>query len=226
MKKIKWAICDDASYYCYIHKTRLEDFDNLEFVGSCQSAKEAKELVLLKKPDVLLMDIQMETQTAGIDILPSLKEASPDLKIIMLTSHDDEKYIYDSFVAGADNYLLKDTVSSELIASSITDTFNGDPKVSSKIAQILADRAKNTEKGIQSLLYVFEIMSKLSQSEYEILKMLYNGCTYSEISKKRFVAESTVRNHITRILSKFDNYHSMKNLISDLHELRIFDYIK
>ena len=86
-------------------------------------------------------------------------------------------------------------------------------------------KTKSVETGMKSIMYAFEVMSRLSQSEYEILKDLYNNKCYKDIAKKRFIAESTVRNHITRILKKFE-FTNMKELISVLKEIKIFDYLR
>lgn len=224
MKKIRWAICDDADFFCYIYKTKLENVEDLEFAGCCMRAADAPSMVKEHMPDVLLLDIQIETVTAGIDVIPALKAAAPNMKIIMLTSYDDENYIYKAFANGADSYLLKDASSVDLIVSTIVTAYENKATVPPKIAQIIAKKAHTVESSMKSLLYVFEIMSTLSKSEYEILKALYNGDSYKDISSKRFVTESTVRNHVTRILKKF-NSPSMKKLIADLKEIGIFNYL-
>lgn len=221
--KIKWAICDDADYFCYIYQTALEKEERLEFVGYCNSGVECPAFVSRVKPDILLLDIQMETKTAGIEIIPTLKQIAPQLKIIILTSYNDENYIFQAFANGADSYLLKDTTD-EQVAETIIHAYENKSVLPAEIAHVLANKTRNIETSVKSLLYMFEIMSKLSKSEYEILKAAYFGESYKDMAAKRFVAESTIRNHITRILKKF-NSPSMKVLIENLRELEIFKYL-
>ncbi len=223
MKKIKWAICDDADYFCYIYKTTLEKDNRFEFVGYCLKAADCSALVEREHPDVLLLDIQIETNTAGIDIIPELKQIAPAMKIIILTSYNDENYIFQAFANGADSYLLKDTAK-EQAAATIAKVYNNENMLPPEIAHTLANKTRTVETRMKSLLYMFEIMSKLSQSEYEVLKAAYNGISYKDIAASRFVTESTIRNHITRILKKFDS-PSMKTLVQNLRELGIFDYL-
>ena len=224
MEKIKWAVCDDAFYSCYIYVSKLESIEALESVGHCLKSADLPDLIRTKEPDVLLLDIQMESTTSGIDIIPIIKTIKPDLKIIMLTGYDNEDYIYQAFANGADNYLLKDISLAEQIASTIMDVYQGTAHVPTGIAKRLANKTKRVETGMQSLLYMFEIMTKLSPSEYDILKTLYNGESYKQIASSRFITDSTLRNHISRILKKFKS-PSMKALLPALQELHVFEYL-
>ncbi len=225
MRKIKWAMCDDASYSCYIYTTKLENVDVLESVGYCLSSADLPDFIKEKDPDVLLLDIQMESATSGIDIIPVIKAIKPALKIIMLTGYDYEDYVYQAFVNGADNYLLKEVSSAEQIATMIIHVFQETADVPADIAKRLASKTKRVESGMQSLLYTFEIMTKLSPAEYDILKALYNGESYKDIASSRFISDSTLRNHISRILKKF-NAPSVKALLPKLQALHVFEYLR
>ena len=120
MDKIKVAICDDAPYVIDCLKMKM-DWPEIEVTGISYSALDCINMLSSANADVLLIDIQMETPTAGIDIIPSVKSAFPNLKIIMLTSFDDENYIFKAFSQGADNYILK---SFDIdICKTIKDTF-------------------------------------------------------------------------------------------------------
>lgn len=93
------------------------------------------------------------------------------------------------------------------------------------IAKRLANKTKRVETGMQSLLYMFEIMTKLSPSEYDILKAHYiTAESYKQIASSRFITDSTLRNHISRILKKFKS-PSMKALLPALQELHVFEYL-
>lgn len=123
------------SHSCYIYISKLESIEALESVGHCLKSADLPDLIRTKDPDVLLLDIQMESTTSGIDIIPIIKTIKPDLKIIMLTGYDNEDYIYQAFANGADNYLLKDISLAEQIASTIMDVYQGTCPCSNRYCQ-------------------------------------------------------------------------------------------
>ena len=89
-KKIRLALCDDMEAFCRCLKRSFEKEPDIEVVGIAGSAAKCLELVRAEKPDVLLLDMQMEMYDSGAEIIPSLKEVSPDTKIIMLTIHHED----------------------------------------------------------------------------------------------------------------------------------------
>ena len=95
MKKINVLICDDAEYVCDIISEHLRSAPDIEVMGFAHNSAEVVEL-MEKKPDVLLLDIQMESDMAGIECIPKILEKSPNTKIVMLTSFDNEDYVYSA----------------------------------------------------------------------------------------------------------------------------------
>lgn len=220
---IRWAICDDADYICINFQMDLGLYKEFEFVGKANDSTACLELVRQTRPDILLLDIQMETETSGVDIIPQLKDDSPKTKIIMITSFDDSEYIFAAFANGADSYLLK-TTPADKIAEAMTLVHENSTMLPPEIAQKLASKSKQIAHTQKSLLYTAEIMAHLSASEYMILKEICAGHSYKEIAVLRFVDISTVRTHASRIIKKF-GANSMNEVVQTIRDLNIIDWL-
>lgn len=220
MEKIRIAVCDDFKEILEYIEFFCAKEEDVECVATASGSEECIKMVEEYKPDILLLDIQMETDDAGIQLLPRLLEIHPQMKIIILTAHLEDEYIFSTFALGVSNYMLKSLPFSEML-DIIREVAQDRTVVRPEIAKVLAS---NSMKMKSSLLYLINILVKLSPSEFEILKDLYDGLSYSEISKKRYVSMSTVKNHALRILKKND-FHSMKELVTELRNLKIFDLI-
>lgn len=218
---IRWAICDDADYLCRNFQLDLSVFDNFKFEGKANNTTECLELVKNIEPDILLLDIQMQEERTGIDIIPEIKDISPKTKVIMITSFDDSEYIFNAFANGADNYVSK-TEKIDYIVKTIIDVYNNDSVLRPEIAQILANKSKQVANMQKSMLHLIEIISKLSTSEYMIFKAVCLGKTYKQIASENFIDVSTVRTHGSRIIKKF-NAKSMDEVVKAINELNIMD---
>ena len=139
----------------------------------------------------------------------------------MITSFDDSEYIFNAFANGADNYVSK-TENIDFIVKTIINVYNNDSVLRPEIAQILANKSKQVANMQKSMLYLIEIISKLSTSEYMILKALCLGKTYKQIASENFIDASTVRTHGSRIIKKF-NAKSMDEVVNAINELNVLD---
>ncbi len=220
---IHWAICDDAEYLCKSFEWAFENESNLVFEGFATDEQSCLELVREKKPEILLQDIQMEAPTTGIEIIPKLKEIMPELKIIMLTNYDDNNYIFSAFVNGATDYVLK-TLSNQEILQALYNVSENRSSLRPEIAQKLVQKSKEIQKQNLSLVYAINMLTKLSTSEFEVLKQSYYGESYKQIAETRFVDVSTIRTLASRIIKKF-HYNNMKELVKALTKLNIFEYL-
>lgn len=220
---IHWAICDDAEYLCKSFEWAFENETDLVFEGFATDEQSCLKLIREKKPDILLQDVQMEEPTTGIDIIPKIKELMPDLKIIMLTNYDDDNYVFSAFVNGATDYVLK-TQPNQDILKAIRDVSENKTSLRPEIAQKLVKKSNEIQKQNLSLVYAINMLTKLSTSEFEVLKQCYYGDSYKQIAETRFVDVSTVRTLASRIIKKFE-YDSMKNLVKALSKLKVFEYL-
>lgn len=220
---IHWAICDDAEYLCKSFEWAFEAEPELVFEGYATDGEACLALVREKRPDILLLDIQMEEPNTGIDLLPRLKEIMPELKVIMLTNYDDDNYIFSAFVNGATDYVLK-ALSNQEILQALYNVSENKTSLRPEIATKLVQKSNEIQKQNLSLVYAINLLTKLSTSEFEVLKRCYYGDSYKEIAKARFVDVSTIRTLASRIIKKFD-YDNMKHLVEALAKLQIFEYL-
>ena len=218
---IRWAICDDADYICRNFQLDLSTYDNFKFEGKANNTSECLDVVSKTKPDILLLDIQMQEEKTGIDIIPEIKSISPNTKIIMITSFEDSEYIFNAFANGADNYISK-TEDIDFIVKTIINVHNNTSVLRPEIAQILANKSKQVADMQKSMLHLIEIISKLSTSEYMIFKAVCLGKSYKEIASENFIDVSTVRTHGSRIIKKF-NAKSMNEVVNTISELNVMD---
>lgn len=210
----KMLVCDDIKYMCQYFETIFNDIDDFEVVGTADTKSEIirklKELV----PDVILLDIQMDTATTGLDLIPYIKSYYPDTKIIMLTVNEQRDVIFKAMELGADNYILK-TNDIPKIVEIVTRTCKGDVLFEGIIAKKIIENFHDLNSTKTSLLFITNLLTNLSKAELSIVNMLCNGYTPKEISKKRFVEYSTIRSQLTVILKK-TGYTNYKQLVHDI----------
>ena len=104
---MKLLICDDMKSLCEYYAKVFSKTSEVEVVGTAQNGDECKVLVQKTQPDILLLDIQMRTNDEGLEVIKDLLEIKPDLKIIMLTAHRVEDYVFRAFSSGAVDFLYK-----------------------------------------------------------------------------------------------------------------------
>jgi DNA-binding NarL/FixJ family response regulator len=171
--------------------------EGVEVVGSLADGKEAIDFMVKNEVDVILMDIRMP-EMDGITATNILKQTYPHLRIIMLTTFDDEEYIIRSLQVGACGYLLKDIPTQDL-AQAIQLAHSGIFQFSSTAMGKLID-----ETYIQLASLVprsNDAFTNLTDREIEILDLVSTGATNKEIADQLFISEGTVKNYVSRILS-------------------------
>lgn len=223
MTTIRVALCDDVKYLIEGYKAILENDEQIIFVGEAYDSQGCIYMVQKTTPDILLLDIQMDGEKAGVDIIPTLKEICPRLKIIMLTSYSNEEYVFSAFANGADDYFVKSTSNEDLIKT-IKNVFMNISSLRPEIAQILTKKTKEVDEQQKSLLFMLNSISKLSTSEFQLLRALYYGDSYKKIAADRFVEVNTIRKMASRIIQKFE-VNSMNEILSHMKKLNVFDLL-
>ena len=224
MQKIRVALCDDMEEFCYYMKNCIDFDESLEFTGMAHNSKDCIEMCKEVQPDILLLDIQMETYTAGTDAIVDIKTVSPKTKIIVLTIHNENKQIFTALINGADDYKLK-TAPIEDIFETIHNVYSNNHQLKPEITKALLDESTRIKNENMSLLYVLNTITKLTTSEYRILNDLCQGLSYADIAKKRYVEIITIRSQASRIMKKF-NVPDMPSLIKTLNSVQMFDLLK
>ena len=193
-KKIKVLLVDDSEVVRLGLRSLLSMYDNMEVVGEADCADDAVELGKEKKPDVILMDIRMPCKS-GIEACSEILEVLPDTSVIMLTSHDDDEAIYDSIMAGASGYVLKEISSKELI-NAIEQVAEGKSLLDPKTTAKLFNKIRNSEEEKK--------INQLTEQEKQVLSLIAKGRTNKEIASVMILSEKTIRNYVSQILSKLE----------------------
>ena len=220
MEKIRLAVCDDFKDFREYFEFFCRREDDIECVATAGGSEDCLNMVKAHMPDILLLDIQMETDDSGVKLIPELLKINPNMKIIMLTAHIEDDYVYTAFSYGAIDYLNK-SMSFEEMMNTIRNISHDNVSIRPEIAKILATGNKRMKS---SIIYLINILVKLSPTEYEILKAVYDGKSYQDIADERCVSLSTIKNQVSRIIKKFDA-HFMQDIVSELRELKIFEYL-
>jgi len=224
MEKIRIMIVDDIDKLVDFFEKIISAEEDMEVVGTAFSGKEAVEKAEVLKPDIILMDIQMETDEAGIKATEKIKARNPDVKIIMLTIHDDADIICNAYVAGAMDFLLKNSSVVKIIKS-IRDVYANSLQMRAEVAEKILGEMTRLKSENNSMLYMTSLVSKLTNTEIAILKLVYNGYKYKQIATMRSIEEATVRTHVNHILTKLE-FKNMKEVIKALDNLGIMEYFK
>lgn len=217
-------IADDINPICKRCQKYIEEDSEAKVVAIANSGEDAVRQALALKPDIILMDIEMETRTAGLDATEEILARLPDTKIIILTVYEDDETVFNAFRLGVSDYLLKNSSPQEIITC-IKDAYNECSPIRPVIAQKIRREFKRVKNSEKSFVYCLHLVSELTQTEIDILDLLSQGYTRSEICRLRCIELSTVKSHIKNILRKF-NKTSSSEVIQLMNDLGIFDYIR
>lgn len=172
----------------------LEAEPDLEVVGEAGSAAEALRRVGFDSPDVVVLDVRLP-DGSGVEACRDIRSAFPNVKVLMLTSYADEEALMSAILAGASGYLLK-RIDSLALVESLRRIANGesllDEEMVSKLFSALRGGSRTTDP----------LLSKLSDQERRILDLIAEGLTNRQIAEEMFLAEKTVKNYVSNVLTK------------------------
>jgi DNA-binding NarL/FixJ family response regulator len=183
----------------------------IEIVGEASTGREAVERARRLGPDVVLMDVRMP-DLDGIQATAELARAAPDTKVVILTTFEQDDYVFRALRAGASGFLLKRTRPEELIAA-VRTVAAGDSQLSPSVTRLVIDRM--AQQPLPELA-AEEKLDELTRREREVLELIARGLSNREIATELVVEESTVRTHVKRI--------QMKLQLRDRVQIVIFAY--
>jgi DNA-binding NarL/FixJ family response regulator len=196
---IRVLLVDDQALFREGLETLLSVHKDIEVVGQASNGQEAVEVAAQVQPDVVLMDVRMPVLN-GVRATRRLKKALPQCRVIVLTTFDDDEYVFDALRAGAVGYLLKDVPSARLVEA-IRATARGESILEPSVAaKVIAEFTRVSS--MVSAAQMEQLVEPLSERELEILGWIARGASNKEIADQLFIAEGTVKNHVTHILGK------------------------
>ncbi|MBL4931508.1 response regulator transcription factor [Clostridium sp. YIM B02565] len=198
MIMIKVLVVDDQGLMRDGLATILSTDKDIDVVACGKSGEEALELVDKFSPNIILMDVRMEG-IGGVEATRLIKKKYDKVKVIILTTFDDEEYILKGLSYGASGYVFKDIESKKLIQV-IKDCYNGELIMESKVAKVLADKAISTIS--QGMEKKEDKLHMLSEREKEIARLIGEGFTNKQIACALFISDGTVKNYVSSIYAK------------------------
>jgi DNA-binding NarL/FixJ family response regulator len=196
-ENIKVLIVDDQQLVRDGIKALLEIKEDFTIVDTASDGQQAMEIVQKTPVDVVLMDIRMPGM-GGIEATRQIRQMNKDIRIIMLTTFNNDDYIVKAIKAGANGYLLKDIPKDDL-AEAIRLAYRGVSQFSSDTIGMLVER--NLLRDTDGSPEPEEEISLLNEKEYDILCMIAEGYSNREIAEELFFTEGTVKNYVSKVLN-------------------------
>jgi two-component system response regulator NreC len=206
VNKVRVLIADDHALIRSGLTRLLGEDSNIDVIGHAENGREAIQKVQELSPDIVLMDIGMPVMN-GMDATKQIKKRYRDVKVLVLSVHDNEEYLYRAFQAGAVGYMLKKAADSDLV-NAIHVVARGDfflyPSITRTVVESYMTKPR-TQKAATNC-------DSLTEREQEILKMVAEGYTCREIAEVLFISVKTVETHKSNIMDKL-NLHKRPELV-------------
>jgi len=190
VKTIKVIIVDDHAMVRSGLDAFMLAFDDLELIGEASSGEEAIDICAQLQPDVVLMDLMMPG-IGGVAAIGAIREKHPNIQVIALTSFAEQEHVQGALKSGAIGYLMKN-VSADDLVNAIRDAVSGKPSLSPEAARAL----------VQSTTEPAPPGQDLTETERGVLKLMVEGLNNPDIAERLMVSTSTVKFHVSNILSK------------------------
>jgi len=211
-KKLKVCIADDHTLFRKAMVNLIRTFENVADVKDAENGKELLTLMKYETPDVAIVDLQMPVMD-GAETCENILSKYPDVKIIILTMHDSERYILHMMEMGVHAFLLKNTEPDEL-EEAIYSVIEKDFYHNDLVASVLRKNVKEKKSGQRPVF----TSAELSEREKEIVMLVCQELTIKEIGHKLSISENTVRNHRVNIMEKI-GVNNMVGLVKYAYEI-------
>ena len=204
MKKIRVLLAEDHTIVRKGLRSLLDGEVGMEVIGEAEDGREAIQMTQQLLPDVVLMDISMPGLN-GLEATRQIKERFPEVKVLVLTRHADEEYVFQILRAGASGYVVKKAAPAELILA-IQAVYRGDSFLSPSISRKVIAEYIRTAEAMEENSY-----DRLTDREREVLQLIAEGHSNREIAELLHISEKTVRAHRAHLMDKL-GIHSTAEL--------------
>jgi len=196
VKTIRILLADDHAFVRQGTRELLEQQEDLEVVAEAENGRQAVQLALKERPDVVVMDFAMP-ELNGIEATRQIKAVAPSIAILVLTAYDSEQYVFAFLEAGAAGYLLKD-VSVEELVKAIRAVYGGESMLHPAIARKVISHFSHTEERQGTA----DLLEQLTEREIEVLRLAAKGMSNRDISRHLSISVRTVQTHLSNVFNK------------------------
>lgn len=200
MPKIRVLLADDQAMLVAALSTILNAQDDIEVVTTANTGSEAVTAALSHRTDVAILDIRMPGMD-GIAAAQAILSRIPECRIIMLTTFNEEELVAQSIAAGAHGFLLKDA-DPEVLAGAVRDVAKGESVLASQVTGPVLEAYRTALTRGQLSAQERQGLSLVTRREMEVLSLIARGATNSEIAAEMVIAETTVKTHVSSLMSK------------------------
>jgi DNA-binding NarL/FixJ family response regulator len=215
-EKLRVCLIDDHDLLRRGIKTMLETEADIEVVGEASDGSKAVALVEETVPDVVLIDVIMPNKD-GIDATKEIKDAFPNVGVVVLSGHDERQFLFDALKAGASGYLLK-TAELEEVVDTVRSAAKGEAKLDPSLATQVLSEFQAYQKAD-----VVEGYQPLTPREREILKLMSDGLPNKTIASRLRISERTVTTHVANIYAKL-HVNNRVSAIQEAMRRRLLDF--
>lgn len=200
MPKIRVLLADDQAMLIAALSTILNAQDDIEVVATANTGSEAVTAALSHRTDVAILDIRMPGMD-GIAAAQAILSRVPECRIIMLTTFNEEELVAQSIAAGAHGFLLKDA-DPEVLVGAVWDVAKGESVLASQVTGPVLEAYRTALTRGQLSAQERQGLSLVTRREMEVLSLIARGATNSEIAAEMVIAETTVKTHVSSLMSK------------------------
>jgi len=218
--RIKVLVAEDIEPIRRHYAEILSKDPSIDVVAQVGNGYEAVLRTALLRPDVILMDIEMEEKDAGLRATREILKQFPETRIIVLTVYKEDELVFSAFQMGVCDYLVKDSKALDIIKC-VKDAHLGQSPIRSEIASMIRTEFRRVKSYESSFRELLELLIRLTPTEIDILCLLARGMGRKEICEYRHVEMTTLKTHVHSVLKKLGK-DSIQGVLDTLNDLELF----